>query len=212
MTRPTGAAVATVALAVAAGLAGCRTTAATSTPSGPPAASGTPGSGVSTGTGVSRGSRSPAAGRAGTEAAAGTIECGAGQLRTGFTDDKNILDGQFDGMSKVDTVVMFTNAGDAPCRVQGYPGITLLDGSRQVFRAVRSGRTPKPLTLAPGRRASSLVAANSAACADPVSVTGLLVTAPDQRTPTRLPYPAHLCPASATVGALVPGNTGGAHY
>jgi hypothetical protein len=139
-----------------------------------------------------------------------STECAAGQLRIAYTDNSQIRNGALDGMSKADNVVTFTNEGSAPCRTQGYPGIAALNAAgAQIKQAARVGETAPLIVLDPGQTASALVSANTASCTAPTPVRGLLVTAPDQRTSTRLGAAGQFCLNSLTVGTLKPGNSAG---
>ncbi len=141
---------------------------------------------------------------------AGHSECTAAQLKIAYTGNSQIKNGALHGMSHVDNVVTFTNDGSAPCRTQGYPGVAALDGAgKQIKQAARVTGAAPLITLAPGQTASALIAANSASCSAPVSVAGLLVTAPDQRTSAHLGPAGQMCLNSLTVAPLKPGDTGG---
>lgn len=141
---------------------------------------------------------------------AGQGECTAAQLQITYTSNSQIRSGALDGMSHVDRVVTFTNQGSAPCRTEGYPGVAALNSAgTQIRQAARVSGSAPLITLAPGQTASALIAANSASCSAPVSVAGLLVTAPDQRSSTRLGPAGTLCLNSLTVNPLKPGDTGG---
>jgi hypothetical protein len=159
-------------------------------------------------------STNAANGSAGTATAAGPPECSAAQLKITYTDNSAINNGALDGMSHRDSVIMFTNAGSESCQTRGYPGVALVNAAgQQVRQAVRSSlsRGPAPLiTLRPGQVASAGLLANSASCTSLAKVSGVLVTAPDQTTSTRLGPPNQpLCLNSVTIGWLVPGNAGG---
>jgi hypothetical protein len=143
-------------------------------------------------------------------------ECGAAQLKTSYTDNSQIINGSLNGMSHHDSVVMFINEGSAPCWTRGYPGVALISSAgQQVRQAVRqpgTGTAPV-IVLKPGQKASAELQANSASCSTYPPVAGLLVTAPDQTTSTRLGPPAQpLCLNSVTIGWLVLGNGGGTGY
>ena len=198
-------------LAVGAVLAGCGTTnssssttapasTAASTPAAAPSASGTGSSGTgqaTTATGAGSGTGTAA-------------WCTAAQLKISYTDNSQIKQGALDGMSHDDSVVMVTNISSASCETGGYPGVAALDSSgTQIKQAARATDTSKTITLAPGAVASAMVSANSASCDKPVTVAGLLVIAPNERTPVRLGTPGTFCLASLQIGTLKPGNAAG---
>ena len=143
-------------------------------------------------------------------AGAGT-ECTAAHLAIAYTDNKQIRQGALAGMSHADNVVTFTNTGSATCRIQGYPGMAALNAAgKQIQQAVRASVGKIPLvTLAPGQVASAEITGNTASCTKPASVPGLLVTAPDQRTSTRLGPYGTVCVNSLGIGPVHPGNSAG---
>lgn len=152
----------------------------------------------------------PGQGAGGGQTAAGTPECKAADLRVSYTDNQQINNGALVGMSKTDKVVMFVNAGQATCVIQGYPGVAALSASGvQVRQAKRSGEAVHPVSLRPGAVASALISADTASCAAPVAVAGLLVTAPDQYSSTRLGAPGEMCLGSLTVHPVAAGSAAG---
>jgi hypothetical protein len=161
---------------------------------------------------ASPGNSSPGSSGAGGSGAAGAgTECTAAHLAIAYTDNKQIRQGALDGMSHADAVVTFTNTGSASCRIQGYPGVAALDvAGKQIQQAARATGLKIPLvTLAPGQTASAEITGNTASCTKPASVPGLLVTAPDQRTPTRLGHYGSVCANSLGIGPVHPGNSAG---
>src|ERR1700722_9820267 len=143
-------------------------------------------------------------------AGAGT-ECTAAHLAIAYTDNKQIRQGALAGMSHADNVVTFTNTGSATCRIQGYPGMAALNNAgKQIQQAARASVGKIPLvTLAPGQVASAEITGNTASCTKPATVPGLLVTAPDQRTSTRLGPYGTVCVNSLGIGPVHPGNSAG---
>jgi hypothetical protein len=157
-------------------------------------------------------SASPGGSGAGGSGAAGAgTECTAAHLAIAYTDNKQIRQGALAGMSHADNVVTFTNTGSATCRIQGYPGMAALNAAgKQIQQAVRASVGKIPLvTLAPGQVASAEITGNTASCTKPASVPGLLVTAPDQRTSTRLGPYGTVCVNSLGIGPVHPGNSAG---
>jgi hypothetical protein len=205
-------------IAVGAALAGCSSLNSSSTT--PPAsatgstAAAQPASSASSGAGsaaaASSGSQAASAsGGSGSGTSAGAW-CTAAQLKISYTDNSQINNGALDGMSHVDRVVMVTNVSSTSCETGGYPGVAALDSSgKQIKQAARATDTSKTITLAPGAVASALVSANSASCDTLTTAAGLLVTAPNERTSTRLGSPGSFCPGSLQVGPLKPGNAAG---
>jgi Protein of unknown function (DUF4232) len=142
--------------------------------------------------------------------AASVASCTGTQLKVQYTSNAQILNGSLDGMSHVDNVVTFTNVGSASCEMGGYPGVAALDSAgKQVMQAVRASSAGKLITLAPGAVASAMVSANTASCDKPTSAAGLLVTAPNQRTSTKLGRTITLCLSSLQVAPVVPGDSAG---
>lgn len=214
-TTLTGPHFALAALAVVSGvvLAGC----ASSSPrqASPPAAgtSSAPAAGsapASSGAPAAQPSVTPGGPMASAPARA-VAECSAAVLKIAYSDNKQIEDGALDGMSHADSVVMFTNVGPATCRTQGWPGVAALDTSgRQIKQAVRGTGGKAPLiTLRPGQTASAEITGNTASCSTLTTVAGFLVTAPDQRTSTRLSGPRPFCLNSLGIAPIQPGNSAG---
>jgi hypothetical protein len=188
----------------------------TGTPVGAPAPTGAVSSGSPTAA-ASAGpaSASPASPVAtgGSTPAAGSAECKLASLSV--TAGKP---GAAGGHSRV--VLAFINTGTAPCTMQGYPGVAILDaGSAQVAQARRTaqgymgglpaGQSPPLVSLRPGDSASAIIEALSAnpdgtAC-KPWS--GLLVTAPDDTRSTQLVWAAGGC-ADPQIHPVVPGLEG----
>jgi hypothetical protein len=139
-----------------------------------------------------------------------TAGCSAAQLKIAYTDNSQIRNGALDGMSHADNVVMFTNEGSTSCQTRGYPGIAALNSAgTQIKQAARASGSAPLIVLGPGQTASAMVSANTASCNTLSSVPGLLVTAPDQRTSTRLGSAGRFCLNSLTVAPLQPGNAAG---
>jgi hypothetical protein len=195
-------------------LAGCGTSASgqASAPASSGSASAGSGSGaapVSARSSVNPGGPMATAGAA-ASGAQSAAQCTAGQLRIAYTDNSQIRNGALDGMSHADHVVMFTNEGSTSCRMQGYPGIAALNSAgAQIKQAPRSGGSTPLVVLAPGQTASAMVSANTASCTTLTSVAGLLVTAPNQRTSTRLGPAGKFCLNSLSVLPVQPGNAAG---
>ena len=126
-------------------------------------------------------------------------------------------------------VLLFTNSSSAPCLVQGYPGVAAQLPGGRVYNAVRAmagymggdaAPSPAQAQLAPGRTASAVIewliapqdgsaSVTPADCAADGAV-GLLVTAPDQTTSTRLAPPDRYSPIcwGFEVHPIVAGSTG----
>lgn len=111
----------------------------------------------------------------------------------------------------------FTNIGNVPCTLFGYPGVSLAGGQpvgRIGKAAARSNTSPPQLvTLAPGAVANALLRIVNAAnyppskCG-PVPTAFLQVYPPNQTTPIYLGYKATACSKPVrllTVGAVRPG-------
>jgi len=192
-------------------LAGTTACSGTGTPVGAPAPTGAASSGSPTAT-ASASPASPVA-TGGSTSATGIAECTLASLSV--TAGKP---GAAGGHSRV--VVAFINTGAAPCTMQGYPGVAILDaGSAQVAQARRTaqgymgglpaGQSPPLVSLRPGDSASAIIEALSAnpdgtAC-KPWS--GLLVTAPDDTRSTQLVWAAGGC-ADPQIHPVVPGLEG----
>ncbi len=203
------------ALAVGAVLAGCGTTSSSSSATAPASTAASTPAAAPSASGTVSGSTAAGSTTQATTAAGGTGSgtaawCSAAQLKISYTDNSQIKQGALDGMSHDDSVVMVTNISSASCETGGYLGVAALDSSgTQIKQAVRATDTSKTITLAPGAVASAMVSANSASCDKPVTVAGLLVTAPNERTSVSLGSPGTFCLASLQIGTLKPGNAAG---
>ena len=205
------------ALAVGAVLAGCGTTSSSNSATAPASTAASTSAAATSASGTTASSTGSGSTTRATAAAGGTGSgtgaaawCSAAQLKISYTDNSQIKQGALDGMSHDDSVVMVTNISSASCETGGYLGVAALDSSgTQIKQAVRATDTSKTITLAPGAVASAMVSANSASCDKPVTVAGLLVTAPNERTSVRLGTPGTFCIASLQIGTLKPGNAAG---
>jgi len=198
-------------LAVGAVLAGCGTTNSSSSATAPASTAASTPAAASSASGTGSSGTGQATNAAGAGSGTGTAAwCTAAQLKISYTDNSQIKQGALDGMSHDDSVVMVTNISSASCETGGYPGVAALDSSgTQIKQAARATDTSKTITLAPGAVASAMVSANSASCDKPVTVAGLLVIAPNERTSVRLGTPGTFCLASLQIGTLKPGNAAG---
>jgi hypothetical protein len=133
----------------------------------------------------------------------------------------------YDGASAGHTgwIVVMTNAGSAPCSVEGYPGAGVTGSSGQVV--VNAARTltgylgggyqaPATIVLKPGAAASTVLewldappngAAPVGANCPGMYAGHVLVTPPNTRDATAFPAPEDLCSAFE-VHPLVPGTSG----
>lgn len=111
----------------------------------------------------------------------------------------------------------FTNIGNVPCTLFGYPGVSLAGGQpvgRIGKAAAESNTSPRQLvTLAPGAVASALLRIVNAAnyppskCG-PVPTAFLQIYPPNQTTPIYLGYQATACSKPVrllTIGVVRPG-------
>jgi Protein of unknown function (DUF4232) len=137
-------------------------------------------------------------------------QCTAADLTIAYTGNSQIMNGALDGMSHADTVITFTNASSSTCETAGYPGVAVLDAAgHQIKQAVRTAQAAPVIILHAGQTASALISGNTASCTKVTTVAGLLVTAPDQRTFTRLGKDGSLCLNSVEIGTLQHGNAAG---
>jgi len=195
-------------------LAGCGNSAvgqASAPASGGSASSGSTAAPVSAHSSVNPGGpMKTAGGTAAGGAQSSAAECAARQLRIAYTDNSQIRNGALDGMSHADHVVMFTNEGFTSCWIRGYPGVAALNSAgTQIKQAARYSASAPLIVLGPGQTASAMVSANTASCTTLASVAGLLVTAPDQTTSTRLGPAGRFCLNSLSAGTLQRGNAAG---
>jgi hypothetical protein len=118
--------------------------------------------------------------------------------------------------------LIFTNSSTTPCFLQGYPRaeLTTADGGTLDAQRTTGAPAPSKVTLTSGQSASALIRwehfpRNGSATVSPADCPGygattLLVTAPDQTTPTRLTPPDTTSPVcwGFDVSPVVPGSTG----
>jgi hypothetical protein len=118
-------------------------------------------------------------------------------------------------------VLVFTNTGNAVCRLFGYPGVAALDaGGNQIAQATRtlngymggipSGHTAEALFLSKGESASAIVEALAFNASDGSACTayaGILVTPPNETHSIKLPWDSNGCSA-LQIHPVVLGTTG----
>lgn len=98
------------------------------------------------------------------------------------------------------TAVLFTNAGSAPCTLDGHPGVSYVAGEAgtQVGPAAARTGTPSRVVLAPGAGAHATLRIvqyrnyPTGVC-DPAAVRGFRVYPPDQTTAAFVPEPGTTC-------------------
>lgn len=118
--------------------------------------------------------------------------------------------------------LVFTNTGKAPCGMQGYPGVAVLDSQgAQAYQATRElagyiggveppATQPPAVTLRPGAQASAILEVSvsfepgGATCP---TAPGLLVTLPDDLTSVHLAVTVPNC-GKSSINPVVPGSTG----
>jgi hypothetical protein len=115
----------------------------------------------------------------------------------------------------------FTNSGDKPCFIQGFPGVSYVAGGQgtQVGPAAeREGAKGGPITLEPGKAASAQLGMvqvlnyDAAAC-KPTPVRGLRVYPPDETASVFVEAPSTGCAGTPpgpqlTVGTLTASPAG----
>jgi len=115
------------------------------------------------------------------------------------------------GMGHRSTIYVLTNATDAPCSLEGFPGMAFLDASGAVLRdtVARGDGTPAPVLLQPGDAASyslDWTEANGATCATSAKV---VVTPPNDTNHAELLSQVVVCPGRPlTVSPVVSGDGG----
>jgi hypothetical protein len=125
-------------------------------------------------------------------------------------------------MAQPAIAIIFTNTGDAPCTLYGYPRVAGLntDGHpttqayriQQVYEGGASTDAPTPVTLTSGGPVSALIGGGAnplngqTAC--PADYAAVLVTPPGATSPTKLQVDFPSC-SGLEITPLVPGPTGG---
>ncbi|MEU8461608.1 DUF4232 domain-containing protein [Streptomyces sp. NPDC029003] len=102
----------------------------------------------------------------------------------------------------------FTNTGDRPCTLLGYPGVSVLNGSRQQIGrpADRDGQVPAAVSLAPGRSATATLHTTNGPIGGPCLPKGefLKVYPPASRDAVLLNTPFQVCSNRFTVSPVSP--------
>jgi hypothetical protein len=109
--------------------------------------------------------------------------------------------------------LVFTNTGSASCKMQGYPGVSVVGASgNQIGPAATrtSAGTPPLVTLAPGGATTAVVTLSDVlnSCSDPASPDGFRVYPPDQTTALYAPYQQFVYCQNAPSGTLQIGPMG----
>jgi hypothetical protein len=97
--------------------------------------------------------------------------------------------------------LVFSNAGTAPCQLDGFPGVSYVTGAQgtQVgAAAIRNGPAGSPVTLQPGASATAQLSVGSTGPYDPatckaVAATGLRVYPPGSTQASFVPQPLTVC-------------------
>jgi hypothetical protein len=206
------AAVGAAAVVAGVGVAGCSSSSSSSAVASPvlsttsPAASSPAASSAAAST--SPASLAPAA----TSAASGTSAAGSSNGSTCSSMDLGAHVGLAQGTAgSIYQVIYFTNLGNTPCTMYGYPGMALAAGSSQVNQvgaaASRSTETAaKVVTLDAGQSANATLRIVEAGnyptgTCKPTATTFLQIFPPGQTTPIYLAYKSTGC-ASSSVNLL----------
>lgn len=124
------------------------------------------------------------------------------------------------GLGHRSVVLLFTNTGSTACKLHGYPSVAVLDAAgKQVTQAAQTpsgymgglaaGRPLPTVTLQLGLPASAMVEAlASTADGSPCAYQNIVVTAPDDTSPTRLPWDSNDGCSALRVHPVVPGTSG----
>ncbi|MGX7677694.1 DUF4232 domain-containing protein [Jatrophihabitans sp. DSM 45814] len=124
---------------------------------------------------------------------------GAGTEATCATADLTMTVGSPQGAAGSSyTTVYLTNNGVNSCVLQGYPGVSLLDGSGAIVGqpAVRTGQLGQRILVSPGHRGAFTLReslATQTGCDTPRPSTQLQVYPPDQKVPLRIPFSSSSC-------------------
>jgi hypothetical protein len=155
------------------------TTAATTATAAPSATVGASGGGGT----VTTASGAPATTAATTSTTtAGMAACASDGLHLAASGPSN------PGAGSATWTLMFTNAGQAPCSLDGYPGVSAISSSGQQIGqpAGRTGRSPSVVVVQPGQSATADVRIAQAgdfdpsACGTPTAASGFRVYPPGQ--------------------------------
>ncbi len=196
-------------------LTGCSsggTTSAGPTPTAPAASTPVAGSTASTGDAPA----TTSADTAGNATSASTRRCHTGDLKvTAATDETS---GTKAGT--IDEPLVFTNVGERPCTIYGYPGVSYVAGDQgtqinEAFARVHS-ISEKTVSLKPGAAAHAMIGIPnyqnlSPADGKPPDVRGFRVYPPDETAAVFVSQPLKVCSAEGQgmIGQVFPIAAGG---
>lgn len=134
-------------------VAGCSSASSSSSAAAAPSSSSAPSAGSSSSSAPA--ATTPTTGASATPSAGSTAHASTAACAT---TDLNVAVGSSEGAAgSVFTVLDFTNIGDSPCTLFGYPGVSLADsGSSQIGAAAtrNPSHSASLVTLAPGSKAN----------------------------------------------------------
>ncbi len=99
----------------------------------------------------------------------------------------------------------FINVSSHPCKLYGYPGVSLVLTSGKVDDITTKrdpAHPPKSVTVAPGAHAPFIVGVHSVAAHPCVSVRDFRFIPPDDTAYEQIAHPVKACGASVTVSAV----------
>lgn len=112
------------------------------------------------------------------------------------------------GAGQLYVPLRFTNTGDRPCTLLGYPGVSVLSKEqKQIGKpADRDGQVPAAVSLAPGRTATAVLHTTNGPIGGPCLPKGafLKVYAPASKDAVLLKTPFQVCSNRFTVSPVSP--------
>ena len=200
--------------------AGCNSSSSSTSAAGTSGSASASGSVTASGSvaGSASGSVSGASGASSAASASAPAAAGMGSDCTTSVLKVTTGDGGGGAAGSFYSYIDFTNTGSIPCSIDGYPGVSLTDGSGTQIGAAAT-RDPssvaKEVTLAPGATANAQLRMTdfgvypTSQC-HPTPSAYLKIYPPNNTTPTQIPFTGTTCSNSAIkmlqIGTSAPGT------
>ncbi len=140
----------------------------------------------------------------------GTAACPTSSLRVKLGVSQGYAGGVYE-------VIDFTNTSGSPCTLYGYPGVSLVSGPPYTQIGLAAKRTastaPKLVTLTPGATANAVLQVVDAlnfpqASCGPTKATALKIYPPNQTVPVYLPSTSNGCAKPVQIMYIAPVTPG----
>lgn len=109
------------------------------------------------------------------------------------------------GAGSVTYALTFTDTGGSPCTLEGFPGVSAINGAGQQIGqpAARTQQSPSVVVLQPGQSGTALLRVAQAenfdpgTCGTPTAATGFRIYPPGQTAALTAAAPLTVCPGAA---------------